>query len=99
LAVEISSMSIEKGLWWLRGKKGFGRLIFLIIITGFLPFTGDIIPDQKRLLKFTFNFRLTANTIICCCFIISDLFSALTRRLKSGAGDAHCFCNNGRLFF
>lgn len=51
LAIEISSMSIDRGLWWLQGENGSGKTTFLKIITGLLPFNGDIILDQKFSLK------------------------------------------------
>lgn len=51
LAIEISSMVIDKGLWWIQGENGSGKTTFLKMITGLLPFTGDIILDQKFSLK------------------------------------------------
>ena len=51
LAIEISSMSIEKGLWWLQGKNGSGKTTLLKMITGLLPFSGDITLEQKFSLK------------------------------------------------
>ena len=51
LAIEISFIAIEKGLWWMQGKNGSGKTTFLKMITGLLPFSGDIILDQKFNLK------------------------------------------------
>jgi len=51
LALEISSLSIDKGLWWVQGENGSGKTTFLKMIAGLHPFSGDIILDKQYSLK------------------------------------------------
>src|SRR5919107_5202150 len=51
LALEIPSLSIEKGLWWLQGENGSGKTTFLKMIAGLHPFTGNVILAENFSLK------------------------------------------------
>lgn len=51
LALEIPSLSIDKGLWWVQGENGSGKTTFLKMIAGLHPFTGNIVLDKQFSLK------------------------------------------------
>jgi ABC-2 type transport system ATP-binding protein len=51
LALEIPSLSVEKGLWWLQGENGSGKTTFLKMIAGLHPFTGNVILAENLSLK------------------------------------------------
>lgn len=40
--LEIPSLQIEKGIYWLKGANGSGKTTFLKMISGLLPFDGNI---------------------------------------------------------
>ncbi len=42
LVLEIPSLQIEKGIYWLKGANGSGKTTFLKMISGLLPFDGNI---------------------------------------------------------
>ena len=46
LAIDIPTLSLEEGLWWVRGANGTGKTTFLKMIGGLLPFTGSIILNN-----------------------------------------------------
>ncbi len=43
LALDIPSLSINKGIYWLKGENGSGKTSFLKMIGGLHPFEGDIL--------------------------------------------------------
>lgn len=47
LAIDIPSLSIEEGIWWVQGENGSGKTTFLKMIAGLHPFTGSIILNDK----------------------------------------------------
>lgn len=51
LALEIPSLTIDDGLWWMQGENGSGKTTFLKMIAGLHPFTGNIILDNQYSLK------------------------------------------------
>ncbi len=42
LVLEIPSLQIEKGIYWLKGANGSGKTTFLKMVSGLLPFDGNI---------------------------------------------------------
>jgi ABC-2 type transport system ATP-binding protein len=42
LVLQIPSLQIEKGIYWLKGANGSGKTTFLKMISGLLPFDGNI---------------------------------------------------------
>lgn len=51
LALEISSLVVGKGLWWLKGENGSGKTTFLKMIAGLHPFSGNIVLENKLSLR------------------------------------------------
>lgn len=51
LALEIPSLTMDNGLWWVQGENGSGKTTFLKMIAGIHPFSGDIILDKQYSLK------------------------------------------------
>ncbi len=51
LAMNIHSLSIEKGVWWLQGENGSGKTTILKMIAGIHPFNGNIVLDNAYTLK------------------------------------------------
>ena len=51
LALEIPSLTIENGLWWVQGENGSGKTTFLKMIAGLHPFGGNIILNNQFSLK------------------------------------------------
>lgn len=51
LAVDIPSLSIEEGIWWVQGENGSGKTTSLKMIAGLHPFTGSIILNDKLNIK------------------------------------------------
>lgn len=51
LALEIPSLFINDGLWWVQGENGSGKTTFLKMIAGLHPFGGNIILDRQFSLK------------------------------------------------
>ncbi|MDQ6812207.1 MAG: ABC transporter ATP-binding protein [Bacteroidota bacterium] len=51
LALDIPSLTIEKGLWWVQGENGSGKTTLLKMIAGLHPFTGNIMLNNKLNIK------------------------------------------------
>lgn len=51
LAMQVPSLSIEKGIWWVQGENGSGKTTFLKMIAGLHPFIGNIVLEEKYSLK------------------------------------------------
>lgn len=46
LALNIPSLSIDKGIWWLQGDNGSGKTTFLKLLAGLYPYIGEIILNE-----------------------------------------------------
>ncbi len=51
LALDIPSLIVSDGLWWLQGENGSGKTTFLKMIAGLHPFDGDILLDNTFSIK------------------------------------------------
>lgn len=51
LAIDLPSLSVPRGVYWLKGENGSGKTSFLKMIGGLHPFTGDILLDAASLKK------------------------------------------------
>jgi ABC-2 type transport system ATP-binding protein len=45
LALQIPSLQLEKGLFWLKGENGSGKTTLMKMVAGLHPFKGDILLD------------------------------------------------------
>ena len=43
LVLEISSLQLNSGIYWVKGANGSGKTTLLKMIAGLLPFEGDIL--------------------------------------------------------
>ncbi|HEY4874056.1 MAG TPA: ABC transporter ATP-binding protein [Puia sp.] len=55
--LEISSLKIEQGIYWLQGTNGCGKTTLLKMIAGIIPFSGDISYDGMSLKKNSTKYR------------------------------------------
>jgi ABC-2 type transport system ATP-binding protein len=51
LALQIPSLGLEKGLYWLKGENGSGKTTMMKMIAGLHPFKGDILMDGISIKK------------------------------------------------
>jgi ABC-2 type transport system ATP-binding protein len=49
LVLQIPSLHLEKGIYWLKGANGSGKTTLLKMIAGLLPFEGDILFNEISL--------------------------------------------------
>ena len=45
LAIQIPTLQLEKGLYWLKGENGSGKTTMMKMVAGLHPFKGDILLD------------------------------------------------------
>lgn len=57
LALEISFLQLESGIYWVRGTNGSGKTTLLKMIAALLPFEGDIIFKDISLKKEPLTYR------------------------------------------
>ena len=50
-ALDIPSLGLDKGLWWLQGENGSGKTTFMKMIAGLHPFKGDILLEGYNINK------------------------------------------------
>ncbi len=55
--LEISSLKLERNIYWLQGMNGSGKTTFLSILAGKIPFKGKIILDGVNLHQSPLNYR------------------------------------------
>ena len=51
LALDLPALSIDRGIYWLKGENGSGKTTFLKMICGLHPFEGDILLSGKSIQK------------------------------------------------
>ena len=61
LALDIPSLSLDKGIYWLQGENGSGKTTFLKMIAGLHPFNGDILVSGISIKKHRVNFLRLVN--------------------------------------
>jgi len=49
--MDIPSLTIEEGVWWVQGENGSGKTTFLKMVAGLHPFTGTITLDGSFTLE------------------------------------------------
>jgi ABC-2 type transport system ATP-binding protein len=61
LAMDLPSLSIPRGVYWLKGENGSGKTSFLKMIGGLHPFNGDILLDGTSIKKNRVSFLQKVN--------------------------------------
>jgi ABC-2 type transport system ATP-binding protein len=61
LALDIPSLSVPDGVYWLKGENGSGKTSFLKMIGGLHPFNGDILLDGTSIKKNRVSFLRQIN--------------------------------------
>jgi ABC-2 type transport system ATP-binding protein len=51
LALDIPSLNIAEGLWWVQGVNGSGKTTFMKMVAGMIPFGGSIVYKEKLTIK------------------------------------------------
>jgi ABC-2 type transport system ATP-binding protein len=59
--LEISSLKLERNVYWLQGINGSGKTTFLSMLAGLIPFKGDILLDGINLRKKPLSYRRLVN--------------------------------------
>ena len=55
--LEISSLKLERNIYWLQGMNGSGKTTFLSILAGMIPFKGKIMLDGVNLQQSPLTYR------------------------------------------
>lgn len=61
LAIDLPSLTVPDGVYWLQGENGSGKTSFLKMIGGLHPFTGDIFLDDRSIKKNRVSFLQSVN--------------------------------------
>jgi ABC-2 type transport system ATP-binding protein len=61
LAMDITSLTLQNGIYWLKGENGTGKTTFLKMIGGLHPFEGDILTDKYSIKKNRTQFLQSIN--------------------------------------
>ncbi len=61
MVLEISSLRLERNIYWLQGINGSGKTTFLSMLAGLIPFKGDILLDGINLRKKPLSYRRLVN--------------------------------------
>jgi ABC-2 type transport system ATP-binding protein len=61
LALQIPSLQLEKGLYWLKGENGSGKTTMMKMVAGLHPFKGDILLDGISIKKNRNDFLRVVN--------------------------------------
>jgi ABC-2 type transport system ATP-binding protein len=59
--LEISSLKLERNIYWLQGINGSGKTTFLSMLAGLIPFKGDILLDGINLRESPLSYRRLVN--------------------------------------
>jgi ABC-2 type transport system ATP-binding protein len=59
--LEISSLKLERNVYWLQGINGSGKTTFLSMLAGLIPFKGDILLDGINLREKPLPYRRLVN--------------------------------------
>ncbi len=59
--LEISSLKLERNVYWLQGINGSGKTTFLSMLAGLIPFKGDILLDGINLREKPLSYRRLVN--------------------------------------
>jgi ABC-2 type transport system ATP-binding protein len=59
--LEISSLKLERSIYWLQGINGSGKTTFLSILAGLIPFKGNILLDGINLRQNPLSYRRLVN--------------------------------------
>jgi ABC-2 type transport system ATP-binding protein len=59
--LEISSLTLQRNIYWLQGINGSGKTTFLSMLAGLIPFKGDILLDGINLRQNPLSYRRLVN--------------------------------------
>src|SRR5580704_1795353 len=59
--LEISSLTLQRNIYWLQGINGSGKTTFLSMLAGLIPFKGDILLDGINLRQKPLSYRRLVN--------------------------------------
>jgi ABC-2 type transport system ATP-binding protein len=51
LVLDVPSLALGDGIYWLKGHNGSGKTTLLRMIAGLIPFKGDVLYDSLSLKK------------------------------------------------
>lgn len=61
LVLEIPSLQLEHGFYWIKGANGSGKTTLLKMVAGLIPFKGDIVFQDISLQRQTLDYRRNAS--------------------------------------
>lgn len=61
LALDIPTLDIQDGIYWLQGKNGSGKSTFLKCLAGLLPYRGEIVLEGHSLKKHPKKYLIRTN--------------------------------------
>lgn len=88
LVLDIDSLSLKPGIYWIKGVNGSGKSTLLKLLAGMLPFKGEVLLDNcspsKQPVEYRKKISYAPAEPAYPSFITGDELSAFVSKLKSG---------------